>query len=158
MSDDVLRDMLAKLKPGMSQAEVFATLLDDTLAREGQEAAAAFLVCAVPHWFDAPLMAALLDKPEAEADSLLQRVISYSFVSQRPDGAYLYHENARAYLLARVKQDRARFRELSHRAAIFFQNQLKRAAEQEQNEQTAEFTFELIFHLLVTWSLSLATN
>ncbi len=126
MSDDRLREMLAKLEPGMSQQEVFAALLDDTLAGEGPQVAEAFLACAVPHWFDAPLLAALLEKPESEAARLLARVTGYSFVSQRPDGAYIYHENARANLLARVKQDPNRFRELSRRAAGFFQDRLSR--------------------------------
>jgi hypothetical protein len=128
MSDDLLRDMLAKLQPGMSQEKVFAAILNDTLAAEGANAAEAFLACAVPHWFNAPLLAALLDKPEAEATALLARVTRYSFVSQRPDGVYLYHENARTHLLARVKQDLPRFRELSRRAALFFQDKLQRRA------------------------------
>jgi L-alanine-DL-glutamate epimerase-like enolase superfamily enzyme len=43
MSDDLLRDMLAKLQPGMDQEKVFAAILDDTLAAEGANAAEAFV-------------------------------------------------------------------------------------------------------------------
>ena len=42
-------------------------------------------------------------------------------MSQRPDAAYMYHETTRAGLLARVKADPDRFRELSRRAAGFFE-------------------------------------
>jgi tetratricopeptide (TPR) repeat protein len=149
MSDDILRDMLAKLQPGMSQKKVFAAILDDTLAAEGASAAEAFLACAVLHWFDAPLLAALLEKPESEANALLTRVTRYSFVSQRPDGAYLYHENARAHLLARVKQDADHFREMSRRAAEFFApTPLARRPFGTGEGAAGEFVFEWLYHWL----------
>jgi hypothetical protein len=63
MSDDILRDMLAKLKPGMSQKQVLAALVDEALECKGPAVAEAFLACAVPHWFDEALLAAMLKNP-----------------------------------------------------------------------------------------------
>ena len=129
MNDDILRDLQARFKPGMSQEEVAAVLLDDTLVNAGPAGAAALLAAAVPHWFDAPLLAALLEASEPEAAGRLARLAEYSFVSQRADGAYLYHETTRSGLLARVKADPDRFRELSRRAANFFERQWAGSAE-----------------------------
>jgi tetratricopeptide (TPR) repeat protein len=47
-----------------------------------------------------------------------------SFMYRGPDGKYYYHENARAYLLARAREDAARYREWSARAAEFYRKRL----------------------------------
>jgi len=78
----------------------------------------------------------------------LARVTGYSFVSQRPDGAYIYHENARANLLARVKQDPNRFRELSRRAAEFFAPTLPLPRPFVTGEGEQERVFEWLYHRL----------
>jgi tetratricopeptide (TPR) repeat protein len=76
-------------------------------------------------------------------------VTRYSFVSQRPDGAYLYHENARAHLLARVKQDADHFREMSRRAAEFFApTPLARRPFGTGEGAAGEFVFEWLYHWL----------
>ena len=141
MSDDILRDLQARFRPGMSQEEVSAILLDDTLAAAGPVVAEALLAAAVPHWFDAALLAALLEASEGEAAGRLARLAGYSFVSQRPDAAYLYNETTRAGLLARVKADTDRFRELSRRAASF----LERRGAAQADAQSTEFA-EWLYH------------
>ncbi|MGA9351578.1 MAG: tetratricopeptide repeat protein, partial [Anaerolineae bacterium] len=117
MSDDVLRDLLSQ---GLSEEEIARALLDLTLQAAPPDLADAVRVCAIPAWFDAGLLALLVDKDEQAAAALLERVAAFSFVLPRTSGGgYVYHEATRARLLDwwREPDHRQRFATLNDRLA-----------------------------------------
>ena len=60
-------DILARLQAAQSDAEREWVLMEWSLANLEPEVRAAVWAAAIPHWFDAAFLAALLDKPLAEA-------------------------------------------------------------------------------------------
>jgi len=120
MGELTFEDFLRRLGPGLSPENVLPRLLEQLLEQSELALAEAFLMCAVPHRFDA----ALRDGSEDEATKLINRMATLSFVYQSQDGRYYYHENVRAYFLPKTQQDQARFREWSARAAEFYEGKL----------------------------------
>jgi tetratricopeptide (TPR) repeat protein len=117
MSEDALRDLLSR---GLSEEEIARALLDLTLQAAPPDLADAVRVCAIPAWFDAGLLALLVDKDEQAAATLLERVAAFSFVLPRTSGGgYVYHEATRARLLDwwREPDHRQRFAALNDRLA-----------------------------------------
>ena len=149
MAELTFEEFLRGLGPGVSPDNIFARLMEQMLQQAEPTLAEAFVTCAVPHRFDAPLLAALRDGTEEEAADLVKRMSALSFVYQSPDGKYYYHEDARALLLARAREDAARFRDWSARAADFYQKRLQEQAEKgEPTPEVQEWSLEFLYHWL----------
>ncbi len=146
-TEETLRDLLAQ---GLSDEELARALLELTLQAAPPAVADAVRVCALPAYFDAEMLALLLQplppdqkrlakllerllaqigqspQPTPEqreaAAVLLERVAAFSFVLPREGGGYVYHESTRARLLDwwRLPQNRARYAALTDRLADHF--------------------------------------
>ena len=84
----------------------------------------AVLAAVVPHWFDGPILANLLEIPVAEADSLLGDLKGFSFVERHlPRDAWNIHERVRGHVLHFLFRERPDFYQtVSGRAAMLFQS------------------------------------
>ena len=111
-----LADLLAQ---GASEEDVARALLEMTLDAAPPDVADAVRAAALPAWFDAALLAYLLERDETEAERLLAQIAAFSFVQPREDGGLVYHEATRARLLAawQTPERRARFAALAKRLA-----------------------------------------
>ena len=136
MSDD----LLARLQAAESAEErdwlVTEALLESLPAELRQAAWAA----AVPHWFDAGILAALLEKPPEACDALHAELQALPFVEpfEVRDG-HNVHEVTRTAMLEKLwSEHRDEYRNLSRRAAACF-----------GGSDEAETRIEEIYHLLI---------
>jgi tetratricopeptide (TPR) repeat protein len=136
MSDD----LLARLQAAESAEErdwlVTETLLESLPAELRQAAWAA----AVPHWFDASILAALLDREPEECAALYADLQALPFVEPfEARGGQNVHEVTRTAMLAKLWSERRdEYRALSARAAATF-----------ADGDEPEMRIEEIYHLLV---------
>lgn len=94
---------------------------------------------AIPHWFDAALLAALLELPQKKADRRYATLQEMPFVQPVGGRGHALHELTRRLLLDELWAGRqADFRAWSHRAARYFDRQA--------NDDTARI--EAIYHWL----------
>ena len=135
MSDDIL----ARLQAASSDEEREWLVLEMSLNNLEPAVRDAVWAAAVPHWFDEPFLAALLDDGALDPSGFMQTqfagLTGLSFIEPFPGRGHNVHERTRELLLARLwRDDRARYRELNHRAA------------QDQNE--THWRVETIYHQL----------
>ncbi|MGC9397469.1 MAG: hypothetical protein ACP5J4_21700, partial [Anaerolineae bacterium] len=90
----------AMLVAGASEEDVARALLEMTLDAAPPDVAEAVRACALPAWFDAELLAYLLEIDETEAGRLLEQIAAFSFTQPREASGYVYHEATRARLLS----------------------------------------------------------
>jgi NTE family protein len=116
----VTRARLQQLAEAASDEARDSLLLEYSLAALDRIVRRALLAAAIPHWFDAGFLAALLDWPESSAVIATERLAELSFVEDLLGSTYKVHESARSLLLSKLwKDDPQRFRELSARAAAY---------------------------------------
>ncbi len=134
MSDD---DTLTRLKKagGEEWEWLLLQMLLKSLKPSQQEAVWA---AAIPHWFDLPFLAAVLDKPEVEE---FDELITLSFVEQFPGRGYNIHQRSRELLLNKLwQEDQDKFRDLSLRAAEYCED---------QDQSETHWRTEAVYHFLV---------
>lgn len=139
-------DRLRELAAGAAGDENWEdALLELVLAAAGPALAEALQLCAVPHWFDAGLLAAALDLPEAKAAALVSEISELSFVYPRDSDGYVFHEMVRDRLLARWREpDRAEaWRRTSQLLWTELETRLEGAA-----ARSSALVSEAIFHQL----------
>lgn len=96
---------------------------------------------AIPHWFDASFLLALLAKPDFASLAHFRNLVALSFVEPFPGRGYNIHERTRALLLKRLWQDDLeRYHALSQRAARY-------CAQQDQSDTL--WRVETIYHRLI---------
>jgi len=110
-------DFIQQLTTATSDEERAAIMLEMSLSALSLELQTAVQAAAVPHWFDAPFLEALLG---AESDDLYAQLLQLSFVEQVPGRGYSIHELTRRQVLAALWRDEPdHFRALSGRAADY---------------------------------------
>jgi tetratricopeptide (TPR) repeat protein len=115
---DRLTGLLTKLQAAQDDAEREWIVLQLTLERLSPPLRAALWAAAVPHWFDAPFLAALLALPAAPAADHYPALQALPIVAPYPERGHALHESARDLLLARLwDDDRDHYCALSRRAA-----------------------------------------
>jgi tetratricopeptide (TPR) repeat protein len=137
MSDDLLSKLLAA--PSDEEREwVVMQFSLDSLAPEIREAVWA---AAIPHWFDANFLAALLGKSEAETLPIFKQLLALSFIEPFQEWGYNIHERSRSLLLQRLwHHDQPRYRQFAQRAANYCSN---------QDQSDTGWRIEYIYHLLI---------
>ena len=121
-------DILARLQAAQSEAEREWVVLEFSLDGLAPALREAVWAAAVPHWFDAAMLAALLDKPLEETEALVAELARLSFVEPFPGRGYNIHERTRTLLLERLWREAPdRYQELSRNAAEY-------SSRQDQNE------------------------
>ena len=137
MSDN----FLTQLQAASSQEEREWLLLHLLLTSQPPAVQEAVWAAAIPHWFDLPFLAALLDKPADELEETFFDLTALSFVELFAGRGYNIHERSRHLLLRHLWQtDQPRYRTLSSRAAA------NCAA---QGPQDPAWRIETIYHLLI---------
>ena len=141
MNQDALTQLLTRLQAAQSDEEREWLVMQFSLDNMAPAVREAVWAAAIPHWFDADFLAALLDERGERAQELYQALQEFSFVEVFPGRGYNLHERSRALLLGRLWQDdQARYRELSQRAAAH-------CAGQDQTD--TGWRVEMVYHLLV---------
>jgi len=116
----VTRASLQQLVEAASHEARDSLLLEYSLAALDGVVRRALLAAAIPHWFDAGFLAALLDWPNSSALIATERLAELSFVEDLLDSTYKVQDSARSLLLSKLwKDDPQRFRELSARAGAY---------------------------------------
>ena len=115
-------------------------LLDFSLSQLSFDLKKAVLAAAIPHWFDIPFLAAILDVQEKELN-LWNQLIGLSFVEPFPGKGYNIHERTRHLLLKQLWQNNLLlYREYSSRATNYC---LK------QNLEVTSWHAEWVYHVLL---------
>ncbi|MCP5101448.1 MAG: NACHT domain-containing protein [Chloroflexi bacterium] len=135
------QDLLQRLTGATTDAEREAIVLEMSLSALSHEMQDVVKIAAVPHWFDASFLEALLGD---ESDTFYEQLLTLSFVDQIPGKGYAIHERTRKQLLHTLWQnERDRFFELSDWAAAYCQTQATEVDE-------AGWQAEAIYHQLVS--------
>ncbi|MCX6033294.1 MAG: tetratricopeptide repeat protein [Chloroflexi bacterium] len=125
--------------PRPEREQIVAEATRGFLAVRPPELAETVRAAAIPHWFDAPLLAALLALPPDEAGRRYAALQEMPFVQAVGDRGHALHELTRRLLLDELWAERpADFRAWSRRAADYFDG---------QTDDTARI--EAIYHWLV---------
>ncbi|MCP4421919.1 MAG: hypothetical protein GY805_35345, partial [Chloroflexi bacterium] len=133
-------DIFARLQSAKSDEEREWLLLEMNLAQLPPDVQEMVWAAAVPHWFDIPYLAAVLDMP-AEKRTYWEELTALNFVESFPGRGFNIHERTRHMLLNRLWQENQdNYRELSQRAAAY-------CAKQDQEDPT--WRIEWIYHLLI---------
>jgi eukaryotic-like serine/threonine-protein kinase len=134
-------DWLQRLTQATSEEERAALVLAMSLSTLPEALQAVVQAAAIPHWFDAQFLAALLGE---ESDAWYDHLLALSFVDQVPGRGYVIHERTRRQLLHELwRDDPDRFRELSGRAAAYC------LAQATANDEAA-WQAEAVYHQLVS--------
>ncbi len=115
--------------------------LDQILQNTRPEVAEALLLCAVPHWFDEALVAALRAE-ETHNDKILNRFERFTFVSVLASGRFAFHDNVRMRLLARLDVEQAQF---AHQRAY---DEMSRRLAEAPADQQMPLILERLYHQL----------
>ncbi len=140
MNDALPHDLLDRLKAAATDQERTWLVTENLLNRLSPALRRAVWAAAVPHWFDAEILAALLDQSSEEAAALYARLQTLPFVEPfEARGGHNVHEVTRALLLDHLWRGRRdEFVTLSSRAADYF-----------ARRDEPEWQIEHAYHLLV---------
>lgn len=131
--------LLAKLIAAQSDSERRWIVTESLLQSLPDDLATALWAVAIPHWFDAEILAALCPELADRAEDLYQQLQEISCVEVFAERGHNVHELTRNQLLNRLWQTKPdSFRELSARAASYFRNRDK-----------PETQIEWSYHLLI---------
>lgn len=137
----IASDWLQELTEASTDAERAAIVQAMSLATLSPELREALEAAAVPHWFDASFLDALLGE---ESDLHYDQLLAMSFVELAPGRGYAVHERTRKQLLDDLWQkEPERFHLLSAIAAGY-------CAEQAEQTEDDGWEAEEIYHLLVS--------
>lgn len=101
----------------------------------------ALRAAAVPHWFDLPFLAALLNESPESCRLRFESLARLSMVEPCPGRRHNVHERSRFLLLEDIeREDPGRFLDLSRRAALYCGHQAT---------EDPLWQIEMIFHLLI---------
>jgi tetratricopeptide (TPR) repeat protein len=143
-----MTELTGRLTPEMSEEEVLGVILDEIMARAEPDVAEAIRFCAIPHWFNEEIIAWLRGeglKPSQRSREILAALTELTFVGPYHERGWAYHENVRDLLLRRWRErDSQEFKELSGRAAGYFEQKAEAAADEERDEWEREHMYHLL--------------
>ena len=133
-------NLLQQLIQASSDQERAALVLEISLSGLAPALQTAVKAAAIPHWFDARLLEALLGE---ESDNLYGSLLQLSFVEQLPERGYVIRERIRQQLLQKLwQEDREQFRRWSKQAANYCERQA-------HHMDSPAWQAETIYHRLV---------
>jgi tetratricopeptide (TPR) repeat protein len=133
------KDLLQRLMAAQTDEERSWIVMENLLESLPEDLARALWSAAIPHWFDAAILVALCPELADKAEELYGDLQKLSCVEVFADRGHNVHELTRNQLLDRLWQDdRERFRDLSGKAAAYFENSNK-----------PESQIERIYHLVI---------
>lgn len=134
-------DLLTRLNAAATDEEREWLVLEFSLSALDEDVREAVWAAAIPHWFDVPFLAALLDKPEADIAPIFKSLIKLSFVELFPERGYNIHERSRTMLLKHSWED------YTERSRLFSERAAKYCAKQDLKD--ASWRIETIYHWLM---------
>jgi hypothetical protein len=138
--------------PEMDEQKLLGQIIDNIGSKE-PDLTEAIRLCAIPHWFNAEILAWLRDEgsqPSERTETILDelKLKKLAFVRRPDDQSHIYHENVRNLLLRRWrKEDVERFRKMNGKTAAYYASLLR--SENISDEQRAEWEREEMYHLLM---------
>ena len=136
----MINDLLQRLLAAETDEERSWIATESLLESLPEDVESALWAVAIPHWFDAEILAALCPELADRADEIYRQLQDLSCVEVFPERGHNVHELTRNQLLDRLRQHNPeRFRDLSGKAAEYF-----------ANVDNQEFKIEWIYHLMAT--------
>ncbi|MFP4395337.1 MAG: tetratricopeptide repeat protein [Anaerolineales bacterium] len=140
-ASDRLTELLTQLQSAQDETAREWIVLQLTLERLAPDLREAVWAAAIPHWFDAPFLAHLLDRDQDRVAEHYEQLQKLSIVEPYPERGHNLHERARTLLLNHLwENDRERYRELSYRAVAYCET---------QDQEDTLWRVESIYHLLI---------
>ncbi|MFN7715089.1 MAG: hypothetical protein ACK5QS_06385, partial [Pseudanabaenaceae cyanobacterium] len=131
--------LLERLMAAQTDEERSWIVTESLLISLPSNVATALWAVAIPHWFDAEILAALCPELAHRADEIYQQLQAISCVEVFPERGHNVHEVTRNQLLDQLWKDNPEhFRELSGRAAAYF-----------ARSDQPEMQIERIYHLVI---------
>jgi tetratricopeptide (TPR) repeat protein len=139
VAEAMSNDLLQRLMAAQTDEERSWIVTENLLESLPEDLATALWAMAIPHWFNAEILAALCPELTEQAENLYRRLQEFSFVEMFAERGHNVHELKRNQLLDRLWQENPeRFRYLSSKAAEYFANTDK-----------SESQIEWIYHLVI---------
>ncbi len=131
-----LAEVLASIESANDPEKALLELTIERARAKHPELAAAIRFCAIPRRLDVEVIGALRDAPnDAEVNNyLFTELLKHSFVLQRRDGGYVYHDNVRDQFLAEWREPAHRedFNGYNRRLVSFFESRHDEVKEDEE--------------------------
>ena len=137
-----MSEITGRLIAAQSEDEALGLILDALMAQAEPDVAEAMRACAIPHWFNAEIIAWLRgerETPPIHSQQILDWLTELTFVGPYHDRGYAYHKSARTLLLARWQEEPERLKELSGQLAEYYARDVEEATGEQR---------ERMFHLL----------
>jgi hypothetical protein len=146
-------DLFARLQSAETVEEQGRLAIEALLDSLSPDLRAASWAAAVPHWFDAEILAALLERPVTDCTTLYAELQTLPFVEPfKARGGHNIHELTRVIMLGQLwRERRGEYLNLSARAASYF-------SRRDKAEWQAEHTYHLFNVELNRGPVELWTN
>ena len=116
-----IEDILKRVQQAETETERQWILLELQMSQMPDDLVSMLWAAAIPHFFDANILAALRPELAEQADKLYEKLKTLTFVEEFPKQGYNIHELTRNVLLNQLwQQDKDEFLRLSQRAADYF--------------------------------------
>ena len=136
-----IEEILKRVQQAETETERQWILLELQMSQMSDELVSMLWAAAIPHFFDANILAALRPELAEQAEKLYENLKALTFVEKFPKQGYNIHELTRNVLLNQLcQQDKDEFLSLSQRAADYF------FAEKMSSEEDVEFCYHEILN------------
>ncbi|WP_217359517.1 tetratricopeptide repeat protein, partial [Anabaena sp. UHCC 0204] len=136
-----IEEILKRVQQAETETERQWILLELQMSQMSDELVSILWAAAIPHFFDANILAALRPELAEQAEKLYENLTALTFVEKFPKQGYNIHELTRNVLLNQLwQQDKDEFLSLSQRAADYF------FAEKMSSEEDVEFCYHEILN------------
>jgi hypothetical protein len=136
-----IEEILRRVQQAETETERQWILLELQMSQMPDDLVSMLWAAAIPHFFDANILAALRPELAEQADKLYEKLKTLTFVEEFPKQGYNIHELTRNVLLNQLwQQDKDEFLRLSQRAADYF------FAEKMSSEEDVEFCYHEILN------------
>jgi len=134
-----IEELLKRVQQAETETERQWILLELQMSQMSEDLVSMLWAAAIPHFFDANILAALKPELAEQAERLYEDLKSLTFVEEFPNQGYNIHELTRNVLLNKLwRDDREEFLRLSQRAADYF------FEEKTSSEKDVEFCYHEI--------------
>ena len=136
-----IEELLKRVQQAETETERQWILLELQMSQMPDDLVSMLWAAAIPHFFDANILAALRPELAEQADKLYEKLKTLTFVEEFPKQGYNIHELTRNVLLNQLwQQDKDEFLRLSQRAADYF------FSEKMSSEEGVEFCYHEILN------------
>jgi len=136
-----IEEILKRVQQAETETERQWILLELQMSQMPDDLVSMLWAAAIPHFFDANILAALRPELAEQADKLYEKLKTLTFVEEFPKQGYNIHELTRNVLLNQLwQQDKDEFLRLSQRAADYF------FSEKMSSEEDVEFCYHEILN------------